>query len=452
VAQIRIGGDSAQQQSRHGASLREHPLRDTLLGEVHARPSHPLTPPAHVSHIALLSDTDEHQTEYDHLVRLCQREGIAPPSAESNHFLATINRLQLRWERHTEFSTFTFVSHESGEYPFAQSAIDKAPTDWLDGVAAELMVAVHISVLRASDVSDVDAMVREQFDSTSLVGSACAGGAASVWTDFRAAPDGFTRILVIDHHLTPNQAGRLIQRLLEVETYRLMALLAFPLARQTTPELGAMESELGDLTDHMADVRDVNDERNLLVELSDLAARIERQIARTNFRFSAASAYAAVLRRRIQFLREQRIEGVQTIWEFMERRLAPAMDTCESVSDRQDRLSKRVSRAANLLRTRVDVALEGQNRDLLDSMNRRVRLQLRLQETVEGLSVVILSYYTVSLVGYGAKALKAAGLSVPVDIVVGLSIVPVVAVMWYGMRRIRRTVTRAEAPPEPPEG
>lgn len=448
MANIRIGGDAAQQQARHGASLREHPLRDSLLGEVHARPSHPLTAPAHVSHIALLSGTDKEQTEYDHLVRLCQREGIAPPSPEANHFLANVGRLQMRWERHTEFSTFTFVSHEGGEQPFAQPAIEKAPTDWLDGVNAELMVAVHISVLRASDVEDVDALTREQFDTTSLVGSACAGGAATVWTDFRAAPDGFTRILVIDHHLTPNQSGRLVQRLLEVETYRLMALLAFPLARETAPEISQMETELGKVTDYMADVHDVNDERELLVELSDLAARIERQIARTNFRFSAASAYAAVLRRRIEFLREKRIEGVQTIWEFMERRLAPAINTCESVADRQDRLSKRVSRAANLLRTRVDVALEGQNRDLLESMNSRVRLQLRLQETVEGLSVVILSYYTVSLIGYGAKALKSAGVALPVDIVVGLSIVPVVAVMWYGMRRIRRTVTQAEGPAE----
>jgi len=448
VAPIRIGGDAPQQPSRQGARLREHPLRDTLLGEVHARPAHPLTAPAHVSHVALLSDTDEAHTEHQHVVRLCQREGVAPPSEEANHFLANLNRLQMRWERHTEFSTFTFISHDGGDEPFAQPAIEKAPTDWLDGMSAELMVAIHISVLRASDVSDVDAVVREQFDTTTLVGSACAGGAATVWTDFRVAPDGFTRILVVDHRLTPNQAGRLVQRLLEVETYRLMALLAFPLARQTTPEIRAMEAELGDLTDHMANVRDVNDERDLLVELSNLAARIERQIARTNFRFSAASAYAAVLRRRIQFLREQRIEGVQTIWEFMERRLAPAVDTCESVADRQDRLSKRVSRAANLLRTRVDVALEGQNRDLLDSMNRRVRLQLRLQETVEGLSVVILSYYSVSLIGYGAKALKSAGLALPVDIVVGVSIVPVIGVMWYGMRRIRRKVTEAESPYE----
>lgn len=448
MANIRIGGDNSQQQARHGASLREHPLRDSLLGEVHARPSHPLTAPAHVSHIALLSDTDDDESEYDHLVRLCQREGIAPPSPDANHFLANVGRLQLRWERHTEFSTFTFDSHEGGDTPFARPAIEKAPTDWLDGVNAELMVAVHISVLRASDVEDLDALTRDQFDATSLVGSVCAGGAATVWTDFRAGPDGFTRILVIDHHLRPNQAGRLIQRLLEIETYRLMALLGFPLARQTAPEISEMESELGDLTEYMSNVQDVNDESKLLVELSGLAARIERQIARTNFRFSAASAYAAVLRRRIEFLREQRIEGMQTIWEFMERRLSPAINTCESVVERQDRLSKRVSRAANLLRTRVDVALEGQNRDLLQSMNSRVRLQLRLQETVEGLTVVILSYYTVSLIGYAGKALDSAGLTVPVDIIVGLSIAPVVGIMWYGMRRIRRTVTQAEAPSE----
>src|SRR3546814_18423991 len=60
--------------------------------------------------------------------------------------------------------------------------------------------------------------------------------------------------------------------------------------------------------------------------------------------------------------------------------------------------------ASNLLRTRVDIELEAQNRDVLMSMNRRARLQLRLQETVEGLSVVAISYYVVGLVGYAAKA------------------------------------------------
>ena len=137
-----------------------------------------------------------------------------------------------------------------------------------------------------------------------------------------------------------------------------------------------------------------------------------------------------------------RVEGFQTISEFMDRRLAPAMRTCESVAERQERLSARLMRAANLLRTRVDVALEGQNRDLLASMNRRARLQLRLQQTVEGLSVVAISYYLLSLIGYLARAVTAAGVPLEVDLAVGLAVLPVAALVWFGVRRVRRRVTK----------
>lgn len=64
------------------------------------------------------------------------------------------------------------------------------------------------------------------------MGCQSADGAATVWSDFRVRPDGFTHILVLNHCLRATQAGRLVQRLLNIETYRLMAMLAFPLARQ----------------------------------------------------------------------------------------------------------------------------------------------------------------------------------------------------------------------------
>ena len=94
------------------------------------------------------------------------------------------------------------------------------------------------------------------------------------------------------------------------------------------------------------------------------------------------------MERRIAELREGRVEGMPTLREFVERRLLPAMKTCETVARMQEGLSARISRASELLRTRVDIELERQNQELLAQMNRRAKLQLRLQETVEGLSVV----------------------------------------------------------------
>ena len=93
------------------------------------------------------------------------------------------------------------------------------------------------------------------------------------------------------------------------------------------------------------------------------------------------------------------------------RRYDPAMRTCRSAKERLDELSARAERASDLLRTRVDVANQAQNVEVLRAMDRRAALQLRLQETVEGLSVVAISYYAVNL---------AAGLLGPLGETVGL--------------------------------
>ena len=149
---------------------------------------------------------------------------------------------------------------------------------------------------------------------------------------------------------------------------------------------------------------DEADEPGLLDRLTRLEAEIENRQSETRYRFSAADAYHELVQRRIEELREQRIQGLQTFREFTERRLAPAMNTCRSVAARQESLSQRVSRATRLLSTRVDLTRERQNQVLLESMDRRARLQLRLQSTVEGLSVAAVTYYVVGLIGHAAEA------------------------------------------------
>ena len=422
-----------------------HPLRDALLREAHARPFESLEGPLQVSHLVLHTGTSGRSAEVAHMTELCERLQIDPPDAEAGHFILEARGFRLRWERHTEFSTYTVFVNGDESAPFAEPAMQRLPAQWLPGLPGELLAAMHVSLVPAASADTSPAALARCFQPDSLAGSRCSGGAASVWTDFLADGDGFLRFLVVDESLNPMQAGRLIQRLLELETYRFMALLGFPLARQLSPDITDMETRLGTLMDRLSTVAELADERDLLSALSELSARVERMMARTNFRFSATAAYGTLVRRRLKALREQRIEGVSTLDEFMERRLAPALDTCVHMGERLERVSSRVSRAANLLRTRVDVALEAQNRDLLDSMNRRARLQLRLQETVEGLSVVILSYYAVSLIGYAFKGLSESGLMVDADIATALSIPVVVAVVAIGMRRVRGKVLRDDA-------
>jgi uncharacterized membrane-anchored protein len=228
--------------------------------------------------------------------------------------------------------------------------------------------------------------------------------------------------------------------MLEIDTYRMLALLALPVAQGLTPWLTTAERELAQITTQLVDSSEVN-EPALLDRLTRLEAEIESRESEHHYRFTAAAAYYELVQRRIQELREVRIQGLQNFQEFTERRLAPAMNTCRSVAARIESLSQRIARATQLLSTRVDVSRERQNQQVLESMNRRAAAQLRLQQTVEGLSVAAITYYTVGLVAYAAKGLASAGLPVNVELAVALSVPVVAVVALLGMRRVRRRVS-----------
>lgn len=426
--------------------LRDHPLRAALNAEVHSRPFARVPSPQRISHLALLSGEGAAERERQHVADLCASRGVAGPAPEVNHFYCDLGPFRLKWERHTEFSTYTFfVAGPFADGPFASRALERAPQVWLSGLPGDVLVAVHLELLPASAPAPDGAALQAVFGHDSINGSLVSGGAAAVWMDFRVQDDGFARILVHDISLKPRQAGRLVQRLLEIETYRMMALLAFPLAKRHSAGLASVGERLTAITGQLTAIEDMGAERRLLDALMRLSSEIEDVAAATTYRFSAARAYYALVLRRIEELREQRVEGLQTLIEFVDRRLAPAMRTCEAVAERLETLSRRVARASQLLRARVDIQLEAQNRDLLESMNRRVRLQLRLQQTVEGLSVAAITYYLASLVGYLAKGAKAFGVTLDPEVATAAAIPLLALAVWYGLHRLHRHLRREEA-------
>jgi uncharacterized membrane-anchored protein len=256
-------------------------------------------------------------------------------------------------------------------------------------------------------------------------------------TDFMLRPSGFERMLVIvPPGTTQTRVGRISHRLLELETYRLMALRGLPVAKQLGPMLTASDDALADITARL-ELKSASDQE-LLDTLVSLAARVERATAEHVYRFSATRAYDTLVTQRITELREQPIPGTQTLGDFMQRRLSPAIATVASTAQRLASLSERVSRTSALLRTRVDIATEVQNQQLLEKLTRGQELQLRLQSTVEGLSIAAISYYVVSLLLYGGKALKGAGVPINPEIAAGALIPLVLWAVWSTTRRIHR--------------
>ena len=216
-------------------------------------------------------------------------------------------------------------------------------------------------------------------------------------------------MVLYDAGMSDRQTGRMVQLLAEIETYRILALLALPLARSVLPRIGRVEASVAAAAERMTGGSSLSDDQALLAELSGLAAETARIATEIGYRFAAARAYHTLVHQRIVDLRESRIEGLQTFAEFVGRRLDPALATCQAVETRKESLETRIARAGTLLRTRVDVALEEQNANLLRSMNRRATLQLRLQDRWKGCRPSP-RYYSIGLISYFLKAARIAGI------------------------------------------
>jgi len=414
----------------------DHPLRASLANELHTRPFLRISGSVSVAHFAIYAEGDSlvHET----LLRsLCRLTGLTEPPADAKHYSGQWSGgRQLKWERHTEFSTFTFVAPRHDEDYFSGLATEHVPPEWLQALAGKRFVAIRIELVSGEAAVTAGQNVREWIDGSAMVGSHVLGN-AQVFCDWTIKEDGYSRFLVIDRGLREIQSGRLLQRLYEIETYRMMALLALPVARSLSQTLDELQHSLALLMHDMDVSQGGRRDSDLLVQLTHLAVRSEA-LADSASRFSASRAYEGLVQARIHELREERIEGMPTLAEFMERRFGPAMQTCKAVWARQEQFAQRIARAVDLLRTRVNVAQEEDTTRLLQGMNQTARSQLRLQHAVEGLSVAAISYYVLSLSSAALRSLHAAELPLNPELIEGMLIIPVVFLVLLIMRRTKR--------------
>lgn len=422
-----------------------HPLREELYGESHARPFPIVSAPVRISHLAMLADPGEAAAHRARLEALAAVHEVAPPAADTMAWYAAFPGFTVRWERHTEFCTYTFVRPGADADPFAHTAIEILPEGWLASLPGELLVAVHATVIAGEPPDPFCPELQARFDDKMVVGSRIVDDRAVVWTSLQLHADGFGRYLLCNMGLNDFQTGRTVQRLLEIETYRILALLGYPEAKRIWPRVRRLDMELAGVIDRLAHAEGPASEQRLLMELSAISQAIEHMRSDTNYRFSATRAYMAAMSRRLEDLREHKYSGRSSITKFLERRMRPALDTCDSVDLHLQDLSLRVARATEALRARIETSIEEQNRDMLDSLNRRSLQQLRLQQTVEGLSVAAISYYLVGLLNYGLKGLAKSGLAVPVEALTALLIGPVVLGVWWLVRWRRNRINTRSA-------
>ncbi len=455
------------------SAIKDHLQRQTLHEEVHARPPIALWPDELIySQSLLISSNEQRRALMDWVNRLslALKANIHPVHGQSVRILELSpapNRLLLKWELHGEFAVVTVYAQASfpTEQTFAQcrsATLERVLTrlaelgiESLNPTIGERISAINILIRSAPLTEDV-AEHAPRFENNTVIGSTVLGNQqAQVWTDFQLDEAGYINFLVHHHTMGSRQAGRVVQRLIDLDTYRMMAMLGLPRAKGLSEPLRQAEAELSALVERISrsttpsDSPDLVTDENLLRDVTGIASRIEEWISTHGMRFTASEAYTELVRRSLSELRETTVPGVQTMGEFMERRFEPAMRTCRWTQHRLQALSDRVSRTTQILRTRIEFVNERQTQALLASMDRRAKLQLKLQQTVEGLSLVVLTYYAVGLIGHVSKGIGAMGYDVPTDIVTAISVPAIAGLLFIGIRRARRSAAR-EAPSNQP--
>ena len=422
--------------------IRDYEGRYQLANELHARPFPVLKAPCRAAFVAFKQPVNvslrDKQADRAHLIALLDRHGADHPKPEATHYFGQVGKFQLKWESHTEFVTYTIFGDDLAEVPFNAETFGMFPKDWLAEAPGHRITSALVRVETALDYDAIPEKLEDWFVPESLAVARVLDGEGVAASDFRIDASGHIRLALFARpEMGARRTGRVVQRLCEIETYKTVAMLGLMESRRMESRLAEIDAELIRLMDDMQS--DAATADGTLHRLLSVSAELETMLAQTSFRFGATRAYARLVGQRIEVLREQRLGGRQTLTEFMKRRFDPAMRTVEATEARLNAMADRAERAGNLLRTRVDVERSSQNQKLLASMDRRADLQLRLQRTVEGLSIVAISYYAVNLVSY---------LSYPILENIGLSSVTgkafftviVLAIVWGMLRRIRRSV------------
>ncbi|MBJ7539354.1 DUF3422 domain-containing protein [Marinomonas sp. C1424] len=418
-----------------------HASRNALYAELHSRPFQVLVSPARVSYLAVMTSSEQKIQDFEHFCQLYLHSNMSAPLEDGGFYEVDFGTFRVRRDKHLEFTAYTIISthFDSSNSPFEQNALSLLPQQWLEKIPGTVIAGFHIAVEDARTQPEPDLVAAKvYFEDMRLVGSRPQNGDAQVWTSFCLHSDDFGRFLIYNKNMSDSQLGRMVQRIIEIENYRLLALLALPMARKYSAQLVHMDDRLAATTACLSDPNEVLDEQALLGELIDMAAWVEATRAKTTFRFSATKAYHGLVLKLLGELKEDEVSGHLTLTEFITRRLTPAVQTCRATGEHLESLSMRIDRVSDMMRTRVEMSIQSQNQALLASMDKRSKIQLAMQHTVEGLSVAAISYYSVGLLKFIIEAVYDKGVQFDKTLVIGLSVPFVVGGVWLATRQIHK--------------
>lgn len=413
----------------------EHPLRRQVVSEMHLRRWPSFALPCLILQwvrVAAASVLD------DEALIIARAAGASCEAAAVPHFSGILEgNITFAWERHSEGSTVTIFYEPLDELDLLESlAIPAllAAIAWGESLPGAVLRATRIWAVESDEIVG-RVLPALQFCQDELV-SCHLKGQARLWSDFRLQDDGYGQLVVASNGVDISDFTRLVHRLQELGNYRNRALLGLPVAKQNWPLLDRIEVRLQELADIIVSGTDTDD--SLHAQLSRLSLDLMAISTAVNYRMSATAAYAVLVDERLQDLDCSPIPGFASLADFTQRRFLPAVRTCAALTARERQLSQRAGQITSLLRTRIETRIENQNAHLLRSMEQSSSMQLRLQQLVEGLSVVALSYYLLGLVTYGLKGFGNGYSGIDPDRIIAWLILPTLIGTWLALQFAKR--------------
>ena len=430
--------------------------------ELHARPYIKLGNNLRTFHFAYLIKENDEDKSWNYLDKFLRKINFPKlPKEASKYWVAEGKDLIVRYECHTEFISLTLIypnkidSVKNKPRLFEENFLKLLPIEFLKNFPGHHFLSTWIEMVPSNFYfRPID--IEEFFYHDNFAGSNVAEDGANVFMSFKSdrtnfLESGFRRVFIQNKNLRTRRTGRLLQRIVELETYQVLSLLGLPQVRQETLNLSNLEKQITEITKSVSKTAKKNlnkksiihtDYQKDLNELSYVVAKIEEIDSSTNYRLSATAAYYKLVEQRIHDLREERLESFQTNYEFLSRRLQPAIRTSEAFARRLESLATRAQRADNLVRTQIEMGVQIQNKNLLESMELRARAQLRLQETVESLSIVAITYYIVGLLNTLVDPINFGKLIISKTTFLALCVPIILILVWYIAKMVRKKINR----------
>lgn len=433
----------------------------TFKDELHARPYIRLESNLRTFHFTYAIKDDDEKKAWRYLNNFLKKLNFQSlPNVPSKFWVAEGKDMIIRYECHTEFISLTLIYPQKIELKNKNSPnlfdikfLNILPLNFLKNFPGKHFLSSWIEMSPSGYIfkpSDIESY----FFHDNFAGSRVAEGGAKVFMSFKSDRTnflglGFRRVFIQNKSLRTRRTGRLLQRIVELETYQVLSLLGLSKVRKESFNLSKLEKNITEITKSVSKTVKKNlDKKSIsypdyqkdLNELSYVIAKIEEISSSTNYRLSATFAYYKLVEQRLKDLREERLESFQTNDEFLSRRLLPAIRTCEAFSSRLESLAIRAQRADNLVRTQIEMGVQIQNKNLLESMEVRARAQLRLQETVESLSIVAITYYIIGLLSTLVDPINFEKVFFNKQIFLALCVPIILILIWYIAKIVRKKI------------